>query len=235
MLPQNIPINQIRKTCDYQILFYLSIYRHIFFSSFLVMSQSKLELLHFATPWGSSGEHVLNKYDLSEWIKHFCTGVGKLVITSIHFSCGPRVVNGENAASRTMWQPEFQSKCDNVLTGLRQQELTGARGIRKYMSSAYSIDLLAFKVPWGTRRGFPGGASGKEPACQRRRHKRCGFHPWVRKIPWRGHGNPLQYSCLENPMDSGLRSIGSQRVGYYWSDLASMHKGLERTRVTVLV
>ena len=25
---------------------------------------------------------------------------------------------------------------------------------------------------------------------------------WLRKIPWR-HGNPLQHSCLENPMDGG--------------------------------
>ena len=33
--------------------------------------------------------------------------------------------------------------------------------------------------------GFPGGASGKEPASQCRRHKRHGFDPWVRKIPWR--------------------------------------------------
>ena len=33
--------------------------------------------------------------------------------------------------------------------------------------------------------GFPGGASGKDPACQRRRPKRLGFHPWVEKIPWR--------------------------------------------------
>ena len=33
--------------------------------------------------------------------------------------------------------------------------------------------------------GFPGGGSGKEPACQCRRHKRRGFHPWVGKIPWR--------------------------------------------------
>ena len=32
---------------------------------------------------------------------------------------------------------------------------------------------------------FPCGASGKEPACQYRRHKRGEFHPWVRKIPWR--------------------------------------------------
>ena len=33
--------------------------------------------------------------------------------------------------------------------------------------------------------GFPGGSSGKEPTCQYRIHKRCGFHPWVGKIPWR--------------------------------------------------
>ena len=28
-----------------------------------------------------------------------------------------------------------------------------------------------------------------------------GFDPWAGKIPGRGHGNPLQYSCLENPME----------------------------------
>ena len=27
--------------------------------------------------------------------------------------------------------------------------------------------------------------SGEEPACQCRRHKRLGFHPWIGKIPWR--------------------------------------------------
>ena len=33
--------------------------------------------------------------------------------------------------------------------------------------------------------GFPGGASGKESACQCRRHKKHELDPWVRKIPWR--------------------------------------------------
>ena len=33
--------------------------------------------------------------------------------------------------------------------------------------------------------GFLGGTSGKEPACQCKRHKRCRFNPWVRNIPWR--------------------------------------------------
>ena len=53
--------------------------------------------------------------------------------------------------------------------------------------------------------GFPGATSGQELACQCRRYKRLGFDPWVRKIPWRRrrHGNPLQYSCLENPLHRG--------------------------------
>ena len=33
--------------------------------------------------------------------------------------------------------------------------------------------------------GLPGGANGKEAACQCRRHKRPGFDSWVGKIPWR--------------------------------------------------
>ena len=50
---------------------------------------------------------------------------------------------------------------------------------------------------------FPGGASGKGPTWQCRRHKKC----WISLIPGCGrspggeHGNPLQYSCLENPMN----------------------------------
>ena len=35
------------------------------------------------------------------------------------------------------------------------------------------------------------------------RQRKCRFDPWVRKIPWEGNGNPLQYSCLENPIDRG--------------------------------
>ena len=47
--------------------------------------------------------------------------------------------------------------------------------------------------------GFSSGASGKETTCQFRRHKRHGLNPWIGKITEGGHGNSLQYSCLENP------------------------------------
>ena len=50
---------------------------------------------------------------------------------------------------------------------------------------------------------FPGGVSGKESDCECGRCKRCGFNPWVRKIPREGNGNPLQYSPLGKPMDRG--------------------------------
>ena len=53
--------------------------------------------------------------------------------------------------------------------------------------------------------GLPRCTSGKEPTCQCGRHKRCGFAPlWGEgRSPGGGHGNPLQYSCLENPTYRG--------------------------------
>ena len=44
--------------------------------------------------------------------------------------------------------------------------------------------------------GFPGGADGKEPACQCRRHKRRGLDPWFRKIPWRRKRQPTPVFLL---------------------------------------
>ena len=41
---------------------------------------------------------------------------------------------------------------------------------------------------------------------------RPGFDPWVKKIPWRRNDNPLQYSCLENPMDRGALWATVHRV-----------------------
>ena len=40
---------------------------------------------------------------------------------------------------------------------------------------------------------------------------RCSFNPWVRS-PRGGHGSPLQYSCLKNPMDRGAWRATVHRV-----------------------
>ena len=63
--------------------------------------------------------------------------------------------------------------------------------------------LCAFYHKKRLIKGFPGGTSGKEPACQCRRQKRCRFNPWVRSSLGEENGNPPQYFCLENPMDRG--------------------------------
>ena len=61
--------------------------------------------------------------------------------------------------------------------------------------------------------GSPGGASGKELACQFRRVIRDpGLIPGWGRSPKRGHGNPLQHSCLENPMERGVWWVTVHRV-----------------------
>ena len=64
---------------------------------------------------------------------------------------------------------------------------------------------------------FPGGASwgGKNPPVNAGHRRDVGSIPGSGRFPGEGHGNPPQYSCLENPMDRGAwqaTSIGSQRV-----------------------
>ena len=51
--------------------------------------------------------------------------------------------------------------------------------------------------------GLPKWLTGKESTCQCRRHRRRGIDPRSGKSPREGNGNPLQYSCLETPMDRG--------------------------------
>ena len=61
---------------------------------------------------------------------------------------------------------------------------------------------------------FPGGSDGKASAYNA---GDLGSVPGLGRSPGEGHGNPLQYSCLENPMDRGAWWITvhrSQRVGY---------------------
>ena len=49
-------------------------------------------------------------------------------------------------------------------------------------------------------RGFPGGSDGKASAYN---VGDPGSVPGLGRSPGEGNGNPLQYSCLENPMEGG--------------------------------
>ena len=69
--------------------------------------------------------------------------------------------------------------------------------MHSYMLAVINNDQLRVK------RGFPGGTSGKEPIANAGDVRDTGSVPGPGRSPGGGHGNPLQYSCLENPMDRG--------------------------------
>ena len=48
--------------------------------------------------------------------------------------------------------------------------------------------------------GFPGGSTVKNPSAKA---GEVGSIPGLERSPGEGNGNPLQYPCLENPMDGG--------------------------------
>ena len=63
-------------------------------------------------------------------------------------------------------------------------------------------------------RGFPDSSAGKESACSAGDPSSI---PGSGRSPGEGNGNPLQYSCLENPMDRGAWRAtvhGVARVGH---------------------
>ena len=66
--------------------------------------------------------------------------------------------------------------------------------------------------------GFPGGSDGKEPACNSGDPDSI---PGLGRSPGKGNGNPLQYSCLENPMDRGAWPATVHGVAKSWTWLSN--------------
>ena len=63
--------------------------------------------------------------------------------------------------------------------------------------------------------GFPGDV--KNPPANAGTLREEGSIPRSGRSPGEGNGNPLQCSCLENPMEEergGLQSMGSERAGH---------------------
>ena len=64
--------------------------------------------------------------------------------------------------------------------------------------------------------GFPGNSLDKESICN---VGHASLLPGLKRSPGGGHGNPLQYSCLENPMDRGAWWATVQGVTKSWTRL----------------
>ena len=94
--------------------------------------------------------------------------------------------SSDSKASATMWENRFDPWVGKIPWRRKWQPtpvfLPG---------KSHGWRILVGYSPWGRKEsdtteqlhfmGFP-GASGKEPACKCRRHKRCGFDPWVHPL-----------------------------------------------------
>ena len=84
---------------------------------------------------------------------------------------------------------------------------------------------LSFQPLLELQLSFPGGASGKEPACQFKRHKGTKFHLWVGKIPWKRKWQPAGVLLLENLMDRGawwatVHGVTNSQTWLMWQHIA---------------
>ena len=95
--------------------------------------------------------------------------------------------------------PSWQSPTCDLAVGILQLRF------RSFSNSLYIEGHPVFS-------GLPGCCSGKESACQCRRHRRPRFDPWVGKILWRRKWKPTpiffpgKFPWTEEP--GGLQSIG---------------------------
>ena len=103
-----------------------------------------------------------------------------------------------------------------------------------FKSSWMKVHVLLSPFTWQTSPGkalqtsvwpdistHPGHTAVKNPSTNDRDSGDLGLIPELGRCPGEGNGTRLQYSCLENPTDRGVRwgpqSVGSRRVGHGWA------------------
>ena len=72
----------------------------------------------------------------------------------------------------------------------------------------------------GKNTGFPGSSDSKESTCNA---GDPGSIPGLGRSPGDGNGNPLQYSCLENPVDGGILYAIVHWVAKSWTRLRDLN------------
>ena len=89
--------------------------------------------------------------------------------------------------------------------GARWATVYGIAKIRKRLVTITFTFFFHLVLGYWYRVGLPRWLSGKESACW---HKRCGFYPWVEKIPWRRKWQP-------NPVFLPGKSHGQRSLAGY--------------------
>ena len=104
--------------------------------------------------------------------------------------------------------------------------LSQHQGLYKWVSSSHQLAkvlLPTYNPRW---------LSGKESTCQCRRCRRRRFDPWLGRSSGGENGNPLQYSCLENPVDVGACQATVHGVAKSWTQLSMSMQKKKKKRKT---
>ena len=122
-----------------------------------------------------------------------CLFKSRSLICVIPFPWRQDSVSFHHLLSSTVDQLTFHVSATFVLSG--QVKSAPPSSTPQYCFLPDSAEHICWTLHLGTfvfhfMWPLPGGASGKEPTCQRRRCKRGRFDAWVRKIPWRSAWQP---------------------------------------------
>ena len=130
------------------------------------------------------------------------------------FKVTGKTAQSHDPACRTHWTRQEGPR------GLWQFPLiwTERRGLLTTYCPLFTFILQVQEAHFWRSYSVPGNTSGKESACQCRRHKRLVYNPWVGKIPWRRRWHPTPVFL---PGEShGQRSL----VGYSPRDRKELDK-----------
>ena len=106
----------------------------------------------------------------------------------------------------------------NRLNGQESEQTLGDVKDRKPgVLQSMGSQRIGYNLVSEQQMGFPASASGKEPACQYKGHKRCGFNPWVGKIPWRRAWQPTPVFLPGNSIERGAWWATVHRVTQTWT------------------
>ena len=100
-------------------------------------------------------------------------------------------------------EPLDQSKEESERAGLKlniqKTKFTASGPITSWEIDGERVETARDFILWGSK-DFPGGSDGKASVYN---EGDPGSIPGLGRSPGEGNGNPLQYYCLENPMDRG--------------------------------
>ena len=118
----------------------------------------------------------------------------------------PPVFPGESESCSVVFNSLRPNSLDYIVHGILQDRILQWVAVPFSRESSQPRDWTQVSHIAGrffSHKGSPRWHSGKEPACQWGDPRDLGLIPGSGRSSREGNSNPLQYSCLENPMDRG--------------------------------